>query len=84
MELENFYISWFNTELHEFQNRYGFKPTHCIVNHTIYNGLVDEFISNHNIIGLKEHKNFNTGEVTCLGVKTKKGTGTKLFYFYKE
>ena len=77
--MENFYISWFNKELHEFQKRYGFRPTHCIIDHIIYDGMVDEFITKHNIIGLKEQKNFKN-----MGVKIMRGNGSEEFYFYQE
>ena len=84
MKFENFYISWFNKELHDFQNKHGFRPTNCIIDHIIYDGIVDEFITKHNIIGLKEHKNFKNEELICMGVKIRRGSGSQEFYFYKE
>ena len=84
MKFENFYISWFNKELHDFQNKHGFRPTNCIIDHIIYDGMVDEFINNNRIILLEEFKNFKTREWTCMGVKIRRGTGSREFYFYKE
>ena len=84
MMFENFYINWFNKELYNFKNKYGFQPSHCIIDSNIYDKMINEFIIKHCIIGLRENNNFNTGELICTGVKIRRGNGSLMFYFYKE
>ena len=78
MIIGTFYRKFFISELIKFKCKNDIEPTHCIVNSEIYDRFICELTRE------SWGYSFDDEDLLYNGVKVRKGTGTQLFYFYKE